>query len=144
MQKMAQSLKKLLLNKLISVKIIGNMTIKKKKVEDATMEHSKKFAWTWKVKEECLEEYVKMHLNPWPEIMEEHTKAGYKNYSIFQNGNQFFYCFECDDIKAAEEYISKSEACNRWNAITSKMVEGSFDFAEEEPIKYMPEVFYLK
>ena len=84
------------------------------------------------------------HLDPWMEIMEEHTKAGYRNYSIFQNGNQFFYCFECDDVDSANEYISKSEVCNRWNAITSKMVVGSFDFNENEPIKFMKEVFYLK
>lgn len=51
---------------------------------------SNKLAWTWRVKEECLEEYVAMHLNPWPEILEEHSKAGISNYSIFQNGNQFF------------------------------------------------------
>jgi L-rhamnose mutarotase len=105
---------------------------------------SNKFAWTWYVKEESLDEYVKMHLEPWQEILEEHSRAGIKNYSIFQNGNQFFYCFECDDIKAANEYIAKSEACNRWNEITSKMVVGSFDFNEEEPIQYMREVFYLK
>lgn len=108
------------------------------------MEHSKKFAWTWYVKEEYLDEYVDMHLHAWPEILEEHKKAGYRNYSIFQNGNQFFYCFECDDIKAAEAYIAQSEACARWNAITSKMVEGSFDFHDEEPIHYMREIFYLK
>lgn len=108
------------------------------------MEKSNKFAWTWTIKEECLDEYVKMHKDPWPEIMEEHSRAGIKNYSIFQNGNQFFYCFECDDVKAAFEYIAKSDACNRWNAITSKMVEGSFDFNESEPIKPMKEVFYLK
>lgn len=108
------------------------------------MKKSNKFAWTWKVKEECLDEYVAMHLEPWEEIMVEHTKAGIKNYSIFQNGNQFFYCFECDDVKAAFDYIDKSEACQRWNAITSKMVEGSFDFAEAEPIVPMEEVFYLK
>lgn len=108
------------------------------------MEKSKKFAWTWKVKEEYLEEYVKMHLDPWEEILEEHTKAGYCNYSIFQNGNQFFYCFECDDINKANYYISQSEACNKWNEITSKMVEGSFDFNEAEPIQFMQEVFYLK
>ena len=105
---------------------------------------SNKYAWTWYVKAECLEEYVKMHLQPWQEILVEHSVAGIKNYSIFQNGNQFFYCFECDDVKAANEYIANSEACQRWNAITSKMVEGSFDFNEEEPIKYMREVFYLK
>lgn len=108
------------------------------------MEKSHKFAWNWFVKEEYLEEYVKMHLNPWQEIMEEHSAAGIKNYSIFQNGNQFFYCFECDDVEKAFAYIDQSEACQRWNALTSKMVEGSFDFAEATPIKPMEEVFYLK
>lgn len=105
---------------------------------------SNTYAWTWTIKTECLEEYVAMHMNPWPEILEEHRRAGIRNYSIFQNGNQFFYCFVCDDVKAAFDYIDKSEACRRWNEITSKMVEGSFDFADTEPITFMKEVFYLK
>lgn len=108
------------------------------------MERSNKFAWTWKVKEEFLKEYVAMHLNPWAEVLEEHSRAGIKNYSIFQNGNQFFYCFECDDVEAAFAYLDQSEACQRWNAITSKMVEGSFDFSKPEPITPMREVFFLK
>ena len=108
------------------------------------MDHSNKFAWTWKIKEEDIEEYVRIHMDPWPEIMEEHTKAGIYNYSIFQNGNQFFYCFECDDVDKAFAYIAKSEVCNRWNAITSKMVEGSFDFNDDVPINPLEEVFYLK
>lgn len=108
------------------------------------MKTSKKFAWTWKVKREYLEEYVKMHLDPWLEILEEHSRAGIRDYSIFQNGNQFFYCFECDDVEEAFAYIAQSDACNRWNAITSQMIEGSFDFNEPEPIKLLREVFYLK
>jgi L-rhamnose mutarotase len=47
-------------------------------------------------------------------------------------------------VAAAFEYIAKSEVCNKWNAITSKMVEGFFDFNEAEPIKPMREVFFLK
>jgi L-rhamnose mutarotase len=105
---------------------------------------SHKYAWTWTIKEEYVDEYVKMHLEPWEEIMEEHSKAGITNYSIFQNGRQFFYCFECEDTERAFAYIAASEACGRWNAITSKMVEGSFDFNEAEPITPMREVFYLK
>lgn len=54
------------------------------------MEKSNKYAWTWFVKEEYLDEYVKMHLNPWPEILEEHTKAGYRNYSIFPERQSVF------------------------------------------------------
>jgi len=107
------------------------------------LENSNKYAWTWEIKEEDLEKYVNLHLNPWQEILEEHSKAGIRNYSIFQNGNQFFYCFECDDVEAAFEYIAESDACNRWNAITSNMVKGSFDFSEPNPIKPLREVFYL-
>ncbi|GKX28149.1 hypothetical protein SH1V18_06290 [Vallitalea longa] len=108
------------------------------------MNKSNKFAWTWNIKEEYINEYIDMHLNPWKEVLEEHSKAGIKNYSIFQNGNQFFYCFECDDIDTAFKYLDDSEVCNKWNDITSKMVEGSFDFGDAEPITPMREVFYLK
>jgi L-rhamnose mutarotase len=104
---------------------------------------SNKVAWTWSIKEEHLEEYIQLHLAPWPEMLEEHSKAGMKNYSIFQNGNQFFYCFECDDVESAFAYMAQSDVCNRWNAITSKMVQGSFDLQNDEPILPMREVFYL-
>ncbi len=108
---------------------------------------SKRFAWTWNVKKKYLDEYVQMHLNPWEDMMEEHSKAGIRNYSIFQNGNQFFYVFECDGEEAAGKafaYLANSEICQRWNAITSKMVEGSFDLGQEVPVQYLKEVFYLQ
>lgn len=108
---------------------------------------SKRFAWTWKVKSEYLDEYVYMHRHPWQEILQEHSKAGIRNYSIFQNKNQFFYVFECDndeDVEKAFQYMGKSEACQRWNAITSTMVEGSFDSDNPSPTQYMDEIFYLQ
>jgi L-rhamnose mutarotase len=106
--------------------------------------NEKKYAWTWKIRKDCLKEYIRMHLEPWPELLKEHRKAGIKNYSIFQDGERFFYCFECDDVDKAFEYLAKSEVCQKWNSITSKMVEGSFDFNDKEPIKFLREVFYLK
>ena len=108
------------------------------------MNKSNKFAWTWTIKNEFLDEYVKMHEVPWKDVLEEHSKAGITNYSIFQNGKQFFYCFECNDVDQAFAYIANSDVCNKWNALTSNMVEGSFDFKEAEPIKPLREVFYLK
>jgi len=77
-------------------------------------------------------------------MMEEHSRAGIRNYSIFRSGNRFFYCFECDDVDQAFAYVGASEVCGRWNAITSRMVEGSFDMKDAEPIRPMEEVFYLK
>jgi L-rhamnose mutarotase len=78
------------------------------------MEKSNKFAWTWTVKEECLDEYVQLHEEPWREVLEEHVKAGIRNYSIFQNGAQFFYCFECDNVDEAFAYIAQSETCIKY------------------------------
>ncbi|MDR1953797.1 MAG: L-rhamnose mutarotase [Clostridiales Family XIII bacterium] len=102
-----------------------------------------KYAWTWNVKPECIDEYVAMHEAPWPEIMKAHSDAGIVNYSIFQNGTQFFYVYECEDPDAANRYLAENEDCKRWNAITSKMVEGSFDLGKDNAISYMKEVFYL-
>lgn len=108
------------------------------------MKKKKRYAWTWTVKPEHLEEYVKMHLNPWEEILEEHKKAGISNYSIFRDGNRFFYVYECEDPDKATKYMAESEACKKWDAITSKMVEGSFDYSKDNPIDFMEEIFYLE
>jgi L-rhamnose mutarotase len=84
-----------------------------------------------------------MHENPWPEIMAAHSEAGISNYSIFRDGNRFFYVYECADAGAANEYLAKNADCQRWNAITSGMVEGGFDLERSDPISYMKEVFRL-
>ena len=107
------------------------------------MEHSKKFAWTWTVKEEYLDEYVRMHLDPWPEILEEHRKAGYRNYSIFQNGNQFSIVLSAATLTRQTLYCSERGV---WTVECNHIQNGRrlFDFHEEELIRFMPEIFYLK
>jgi L-rhamnose mutarotase len=105
---------------------------------------SNKFAWTWNIKKDKVDEYVKMHGEVWESVLEEHNKAGIRNYSIFQNNNQFIYVYECDDINYTTKYIANSEACQKWDAITSKMVEGSFDWGDKNSVDYLKEVFYLK
>lgn len=85
---------------------------------------TKKYCWVWNVKKECLEEYVKMHRNPWPEIMKAHVDAGFKDYSIFQNGTQFIYTFDCDgDPMEAFAKMTDNEDCKRWNALTGPMLD---------------------
>ncbi|MDR1800283.1 MAG: L-rhamnose mutarotase [Lachnospiraceae bacterium] len=104
-----------------------------------------KYAWTWNIKPECIDEYVKMHLNPWPEIMQAHAEAGFRNYSIFQNGTQFFYVFECDiDPLEAFAKMEDNEDCIRWNKITSKMIDvGGLTEDVSAGVNFLPEVFFL-
>jgi len=56
-----------------------------------------------------LKDFVELHLKPSPEMLEEQKKAGYKNSSFFNNGNQFFFVFECDNIDYANNYLSSSQ-----------------------------------
>lgn len=102
------------------------------------------YAWKWLIRPECVEEYVKLHINAWPDLLEAHSKAGFKNYSIFQNGNEFFYYFETDDFEKAMSGLAKEPVCMRWNAITSKMIESSVDFSSNSPLPLMRQVFFLK
>ena len=105
-----------------------------------------KYAWVWNIKPEYVDEYVKMHQNPWPEIMKAHSEAGFRNYSIFRNGRQFIYVFECDgDPKEVFAKACADESCIRWNAITSKMIDKEIkDGKVDAGVEYLPEVFYLK
>jgi L-rhamnose mutarotase len=107
---------------------------------------SKKYCWVWNIKPECVEEYVKMHLNPWPAIMKAHSAAGFRNYSIFQNGTQFIYEFECDgNIDEAFAKMVNDPDCIRWNSITSKMIDAPLEKGDVSTgVKCLREVFYLE
>jgi L-rhamnose mutarotase len=35
------------------------------------------YAWKWLIRTECVEEYVKLHINAWPDLLEAHSKAGF-------------------------------------------------------------------
>ncbi|MDR2655676.1 MAG: L-rhamnose mutarotase [Oscillospiraceae bacterium] len=104
-----------------------------------------RYGWTWKVKPERVDEYVKMHLNPWPEIMAAHSKAGFRGYSIFQSGNQFFYTFECEgDPERAFAEMAEDPDCVRWNNITITMLEiDAENGGIAGAVRFLPEVFHL-
>jgi L-rhamnose mutarotase len=103
-----------------------------------------KYAWTWTIKEEFLEEYVRLHKDPWPEVVEAHREAGFRNYSIFQNGRQMFYVFETDDIQRARDYCAENEACKRWNDMCGGMIESDFsDGRIESGLSYLEEIFFI-
>ena len=39
------------------------------------MAKKNRYAWTWTIKEDQVDEYVRMHLNPWPEVQDAEQKA---------------------------------------------------------------------
>jgi len=75
-----------------------------------------KYAWRATVKVGCIEEYKRRHNEIWPEMVEVLKKAGIKNYTIWNIGNELFGYYECEKgVKFAADYQKNSVVVEKWN-----------------------------
>ena len=75
-----------------------------------------RYAWKAIVREGMLDEYIKRHDEIWPEMKELLTKAGIKNYTIWNVGNTLFGYYECEfGIDFASKTQAGSEVVARWD-----------------------------
>lgn len=116
-------------DRVCDTRVIYNFKIPVKVVERKS---EKKYAWIWNVKEEFMEEYKKLLSDNFPGVLEEQRKAGYRNQSVFNNGNQFYYVFECNNIDRANNYLSSSQVYKDWYESVSTMLEGVLELKKAE------------
>lgn len=75
-----------------------------------------KYAWKGLIKEGCCEEYCKRHDEIWPEMIKVLKKAGIKNYTIWNTGNELFGYYECTKgIAFAAKVQSESHVVKKWD-----------------------------
>lgn len=86
--------------------------------------------------------YIAHHANVWPELLHDLSTAGYRNYTIFNDGDDLFGYFECDDSAAANAAMATSDANRRWQAFMEDFLESSPD-PESGPTRLMTEIFRL-
>jgi L-rhamnose mutarotase len=55
--------------------------------------------------ENVIEAYEKLHEDIGDEVRAAHTRAGYRNYSIYRDGLDLFAYYESDDPEACNEKI---------------------------------------
>ena len=55
-----------------------------------------------RVRPECIEDYERLHADPWPGVLERIHRSNIRNYSIFRHGTDLFAYFEYvgDDFAA--------------------------------------------
>ena len=99
-------------------------------------------AFRLRVKPGKLNEYLDWHTRVWPELLADLSAAGYTNYSIFNDGDDLFGYFECDNYETANAAMAKSDANRRWQATMSNYLESSPD-PEAGPTVLMTEIFRL-
>jgi L-rhamnose mutarotase len=106
----------------------------------------KKVGMTWLARPECWEQYRDIHLNPWPELLEEFSKHGIHNFNCFAFGTRIFAFLEIEgeDVYEALGKVAQTPTKQKWDALVLPWLypeaeEGSgVQFLELEHIFYSP------
>lgn len=75
-----------------------------------------RYAWKAKVKDGCLDEYIRRHDAIWPELKQLLKDAGICNYTIWNCGDELFGYYECEKgVAFAAKTQADSPVVDRWN-----------------------------
>ncbi|MCU1477881.1 MAG: L-rhamnose 1-epimerase [Subtercola sp.] len=93
---------------------------------------TRRIAMTIGVREEKLDEYLRLHEVVWPDVTARLTEAGIRNYTIFRHGLTLFSYFEFDgdDLEGAFAFIAEDPVTQEWWKLTDACqvrVEGTPD-----------------
>ncbi len=105
-----------------------------------------RIAFLIRVRPEKLDEYRRLHNSIWPELAAELKAAGLRNYTLWlkPDGTEFGY-LECDNWKAACDYLAKSEVHTRWQNLMKDFLLSSADSAlGGQPVEMLEQSFLLE
>ena len=77
----------------------------------------KRYLMIIEIKPECKEEYIKIHKNPWREMLKAIKEAGFYNELIWYYDNKSIIYLECDDHDEANAKLRATEVCKRWDEV---------------------------
>ncbi len=82
------------------------------------------------------EAYREAHRAVWPELIEEASKAGIRNHSVFMSGRTLFVYLEADDVEKSLAILNSNPIKMRWDEYMQEFLEpGSV---------MLDEVFYMR
>ena len=105
----------------------------------------KRYGMVIKVKPEGLEEYKRLHANPWPEVDQILFNKGIRNFSIFEKDYILFGYFEFlgDDIAAAFKSMEDYPIYREWLTLCDPLQEPLPTRKTGEWWAYMEQVYFL-
>lgn len=104
------------------------------------------FGQIGKLKADKIEEYVNLHRNPWPEVLDMIRKCNLRNYSIFVEGDYAFSYFEYtgSDYDEDMHMMEQDEMTKKWWEHTRPCFEKYAFSPESEFYQDMRQIFYTK
>ncbi|MFD0484446.1 L-rhamnose mutarotase [Kineococcus sp. GCM10028916] len=95
---------------------------------------------------ETLPEYLEVHREVWPEVLEALTRTGWRNYSLFlreADGLVVGYC-ETDDFAATTAAMDREDVSARWEQAMGRYFQPSAAATgEDRPRERLVEYFHL-
>lgn len=87
-----------------------------------------RYAWTAKLKDGMLSEYIRRHQEIWPELIQVLKEAGIQNYTIWRTGNMLFGYYECSrGVETAARIQAHSLVVDRWNQYMRDVMDMELD-----------------
>ena len=85
----------------------------------------KRFGQVINVRPDRVDDYERLHAEPWPDVLEQIRRSNIRNYSIFREGTQLFAYFEYvgDEFEADMAGMAADPATRRWWTLTDAMQE---------------------
>ena len=105
----------------------------------------KRFGSVIKLRPEHQEEYLRLHSDAWPGVIEQITKSGITNYSIFLRDGYLFSYFEYvgADLDADMAAMAADPETQQWWDVCKPMQERVASAGPDEHWADMAEVFHL-
>lgn len=104
-----------------------------------------RYGWIIKVKPEKLEEYKRLHANPWPEVNKMIKECNIRNYSIYYRDGLLFSYLEYtgDDFEMDMKKMAADSVVQEWWKLTDPCQEPVKSTEEGEWWAEMEEVYHL-
>lgn len=101
----------------------------------------KRYIMYSELKPEKVQEYVELHANPWPEILDIIRESNIRNYSISINGNRLltYYEYVGTDFEADNKKMDDDPYMQKWRSISSPCFKGH---EEGKYYEDFTEIFY--
>jgi L-rhamnose mutarotase len=97
-----------------------------------------------RVRPDRIDDYERLHAEPWPGVLEQIRRSNIRNYSIFRHGTDLFAYFEYvgDDFEADMAAMAADETTQRWWTLTDAMQEPLPDRQPDAWWTTLDEVFH--
>lgn len=98
-----------------------------------------------RIRPDRMEEYLRVHTEVWPEMLEALSAAGWRNYSLFlrpDDGLVVGY-LETDDFAAAQAAMAATDVNRRWQAGMAPYFQGLDGQRPDEGLVRLQEYFHL-